>query len=148
MTDGTYNPWAVINAHRHWTLSTWEVDLDGEHGRWYQRLRVLVVDRRLGRIGRRVAAAHEVEHALHGDTPCATSELEARQELIRHRDAARKLIDVHRLADLAATYPEDPHRVAEELDVDYDTLMTRLRWLHPAERHYLRERLSAHQDIA
>lgn len=87
------------------------------------------------------AVAHELIHAERGDQPCAHPVSEAQQELAVAKEASRRLIDIHRLADVAAAYPDDPHRIAEELDVDYETLALRVKYLHPSERHLLRRRL-------
>lgn len=114
-----------------------------ERGRYYHEH-----DAALLRSGLRGAAyfsalMHELVHAERGDEPCVDAACEARQELIVEKEAARRLIDVRALADVAVAYPDDPHRVAEELDVDYDTLAVRVKWLHPSERHYLRRRVAA-----
>lgn len=87
--------------------------------------------------------AHEAIHAERRDRPCADPVSEAVQELVVAKEAARGLIDIRRLADAALAHPDDAHMVAEQLDVDYDTLALRVRWLHPSERHYLRRRLAA-----
>lgn len=92
--------------------------------------------------------AHEAIHALRGDTQCADPASEAAQEERTDRDAARLLIDIRQLAEVAAQYPDDAHRIAEELDVDYETLATRMKYLHPSERHYLRRRLEHTEECA
>lgn len=142
-----YNPYQVLSDNLHWTMAFVRLP-DGECGRWYEHLKTMLIDDRLGRVVRRCTVAHEVEHALAGDVGCGSAALEARQESRCEQRAAHKLIPLARLAEVAAAHPDDPHRVADELDVDYDTLAVRLRHLHPSERHYLRRRLAHTEESA
>jgi hypothetical protein len=142
-----YNPFDVIRRNADWTLG-FAVLPDGERGRWYERHKVMVLDSGLGRVARRCTATHEVVHAENGDETCESAVLQARQEASVDRDASRRLIDIHDLADIAAAHPDDAHLVADELDVDLETLRCRLRHLHPSERHYLRQRMEHTEGIA
>lgn len=119
-----------------------------ERGRYYDDCAAALQRKGLRGPAYFVALLHELIHAERGDIPCADPVSEAQQELVVAKETARRLIDIRRLADVAVAYPDDPHRVAEELDVDYDTLATRVQWLHPSERHYLRRRLACHEEIA
>jgi hypothetical protein len=114
-----------------------------ERGRYYHDHAAVLVRHGLRGGAYNATLMHELVHAERGDEPCVDAACEARQELIVAKEAARRLINIHRLADVAVAFPDDPHRVAEELDVDYDTLAVRVKWLHPSERHYLRRRLAA-----
>jgi hypothetical protein len=91
---------------------------------------------------------HEALHAQRGDAPCASPVSEAQQEERTNRDAARLLIEIHDLGEIAAQYPDDAHRIADELGVDYDTLACRMKHLHPAERGYLKRRLEHTEESA
>lgn len=84
---------------------------------------------------------HEALHAQRGDVGCSDSAVGARQEARCDRDAARLLINIDDLAEAAAAFAGDGHRIADELGVDYETVANRVKHLHPAERHYLRRRL-------
>ena len=119
-----------------------------ERGRYYHEHHAALLRSGLRGPAYFAALMHELVHAERGDQPCADAASEAQQELAVAKEAARRLIDIRVLAEVAASFPDDPHRVAEELDVDYETLAVRMRWLHPAERHYLRRRLACHEEIA
>jgi hypothetical protein len=91
---------------------------------------------------------HEALHAQRGDEPCCRGDLEARQEEAVCRDAARLLIPIRDLAEAAAAYAGDPHRLADELGVDYATVAARVRHLHPSEQAYLKRRLEHTEESA
>lgn len=95
-----------------------------------------------------VAVAHEAVHALRGDVPCCSPELEARQEAIVNRDAARLLIDIRDLAEAAAALAGDPHAIADELGVTYEVVRLRVQHLHPSERAFLKRRLEHTEESA
>ena len=129
----SYNPYSELAARPDWTLCF--TPLPGEErGRWYDRLQTMLVRRDLTQVERRCTVAHEIEHALAGDEPQNDPVLDARREELRHRAAARKLIDFADLMRARKLYPDDPAQAAEELHVDLETLETRVRWLTKGER--------------
>lgn len=87
---------------------------------------------------KRVTIAHELLHAERGPFP---RWLEPREERQIDRQVARGLIGIAALGEAIAAHPDDPHMVADELDVTVAMVWARVKSLHPAERHYLRRRL-------
>lgn len=150
MTSSTYSPWAELAKLGDVIVGF--VELDDGAGWWEPDERVILIDQRLDRIGRRCTAAHELEHALAGDDACVgtandgffTTVMERRASI----RAARKLIPVEALADAVALYDDDDHQVAEHLHVDLMTLDARRLSLLPDERQYLRTRLAAKEGAA
>lgn len=146
----TYSPWKHLASMPAVLIDY--VDLPSGHAWWSPAHQVILMARGLTSSQRRCALAHELAHIDLGHVGVDDYPDADRQDGRLHADAdrlaARRLIDIHRLADIATAYPDDPHRVAEELDVDYETLAARVRWLHPAERHYLRRRLEGRGDSA
>lgn len=88
---------------------------------------------------RRSTLAHELVHARRGPLP-ANPVLAAREEHAVDKAAARWLINLDDLGEALAE-SDDLYQVAELLDVDPDTLRTRLEHLHPSEKAFLRRRL-------
>lgn len=119
-----------------------------ERGRYYPDHEAVLVRHGLRGAAYFRTVAHEAIHALRGHGPCASPALEARQEQLVERDAARLLIDIKALAEAAVMYRDDIERVAEELGVELETLQIRMRHLHPAERHYLIRRLAPEEESA
>lgn len=123
------------------------VDME-QRGRYYPHLRVALLRSGLSLREWSRTAIHEALHAQRGDAPGVDSICDQRQDARCEQEVARLLIDLSTLAEAAAAYPDDPHRVADELDVEYDVLVTRIRHLHPSERHYLRRRLAHTEEGA
>ena len=98
--------------------------------------KTITIDPRLPAAARRSTLAHEIEHARRGPAP-DDPVLAAREELAVEKAAARRLIDIHALAD-AMIESDDLAYVADALDVDMALLRTRLENLHPSEVAYLR----------
>lgn len=92
--------------------------------------------------------AHEWEHWLAQHELTGDLHVDAMIETEAEQRAARKLIDIRALAEAAAAHWEDAHRVAEELHVDYDTLMVRMNHLHPSERALLKRRMAHARESA
>lgn len=113
-----------------------------ERGRYYHRLRTIVLRRGLSLVEQRSTLWHELVHAERGDQHC-----DDKTERVVERDAARLAIDVHALAD-ALLWSAHPAEVADQLKVTEDLLTVRLRHLHPAERGYLRRRMSTREETA
>ena len=132
------HPWRLIRAMRHVEVR-WEAE-PGLVGSWCERTKTMRFDPGQNQAERRCTALHEWLHAQRGDTTC---------DWRTHRDAARLLVDLDALATALLAHGEtNPEAVAEELWVDEDTLTTRLKYLHPSERGYLRRRLSMREATA
>jgi len=142
----TYSPWAALRALPHLTyIST---RLPAGRAWWLPADDGIVLDDRLTRIGRRCALAHELAHADAGDTACADAVLSGRQELRASAKAARWLVTLDGLVD-GLLWAQDEHQLAEELDVDVETVRARLASLTDAEKDYIENRLrAAEEDIA
>lgn len=102
--------------------------------------RVILIETAHGWPARRCSLAHAVAHIdlEHRTSPHGV--LSARQELAADRLAARRLIDVHHLAD-ALMWTECVDELAAALQVEARYLAIRRDGLHPCERHYLYARL-------
>lgn len=136
---GRYSPWRHLRSLTHVRLDFTDDDrlLDGADARYYATVDRMLMDRRLDlQVERRCALAHELGHALRGDLPCGDDVLDARQEALVEQWAARKLIDLHALAD-ALKWSDDPSEIADALWVTVELIMVRVQHLHPAERAYL-----------
>lgn len=138
----TYNPWADLHARPHICCDWHSVELPVGKGWWLPDVLGIVLDRRLGRIDRRCALAHELRHAEHHDQQIADigpdgPRLARRQESRADREAAQRLIDLDELADALRAHPDHPTAVAEELDVTVDVLHCRLDTLSTADRELL-----------
>lgn len=138
-----YSPFDVIAAHPDWTLGITRLP-DGEDGRWYDHLKVMLLDNRLSRVRRRVTAAHEVEHALAGDTACrGTADdgwFSRRLEQTVDAAAARKLIHLDTLAEVLR-WALCAEEVADELDVEPAVIRNRIRNLTDAEKAHIEQRI-------
>lgn len=134
----TFHPWRAIRALGHRVEVRWERD-EEMLGSWCERTRTMRMHPDQNQAERRCTATHELLHAERGDTSC---------DWRTHRDAARLLIDVHALGEALVFYGDDVAKVADELWVDVETLKARLDHLHPAERGYLRRRLSMREETA
>lgn len=148
----TYNPFEVIRDHEQWTLWTRIALPRGEQGRWYEGCQVMLLDRGLGRVGRRCTAAHEVEHALVGDTGCDGTKsddwftIKAENRAIAR--AARKLIPLDALIEALRVYEGDDNAVIDFLDVDQEALDVRRETLQPEERHHVRQQMARGEQSA
>lgn len=87
---------------------------------------------------RRCTLAHEIVHLERGLAD--TGPWAAREEHLVHREAARRLITLDALCAALVTCggSEDLSTLAQELDVDAETLVSRVDALSPAERAKLR----------
>ena len=85
-----------------------------ERGRYYPEHRVAMIRHGLRGPAYVVALVHELVHAERGDEPCAHPDSECQQELAVRKEVARRLIDIRALARVAAIYPDDAHKVADE----------------------------------
>ncbi|MCZ2837182.1 ImmA/IrrE family metallo-endopeptidase [Modestobacter sp. VKM Ac-2985] len=137
-----YNPWADLGSRPHICCDSHTVELPTGVGWWLPDVMGIVLDRRLTRVERRCALAHELQHVDRGDVQVFAigpdgPRLAQRQERRADREAARRLVEVQALALAMRVHPHDPAAVAEELDVTVDVLRCRLDTLRPAERGLL-----------
>jgi len=130
------NPWHRLRDLVEWTLG-WHDDED--LGWCDYEAKTISLRRDLNQAERRSTVLHEVIHAERG---AALDTLEGREENRVRRQTARELIPDVRALGEALAWAEDLGEAADELWVDVATLRDRLRWLHPAERGYLRRRLA------
>lgn len=136
-----FHPWRVLRGWHDITVE-WRHLPDSQYAVTNGRDRIWI-DPRQSQAERRCTIAHEMAHIELGHVNgCSLAEEVAAAVL-----AARRLIPVRRLAD-ALVWSQHPTEVAETLWVDRDTLETRLAHLHPAERHYITQRLAAREDGA
>lgn len=138
----TYNPWADLGARPHICCDSHSIELPAGSGWWLPDVLGIVLDRRLSRVERRCALAHELQHVDHGDVQVHSvgpdgPRMAIRQERRADREAARRLIEVHALIAAMKAHPYDPAHVAEELDVTVDVLRCRLESLNPEEKALL-----------
>jgi len=134
----SYHPWRALRDLTHISLLWRERLPNGDLGHCLHAHRLIILSRRQTQAERRCTIAHELVHLERG--PCAPSHV-GREELVVEREAARRLISIEALAE-AMAWSTDSAEVAEELWVDEPMLKARLDSLHPAERAYLRQRLS------
>ena len=89
---------------------------------------------------RRSSLAHELEHIRRGHRGCQSPAVE---DHVRAHAARRLLPDITDVADGLVWAQGVLDVAAEELWVDTATVRARIdvRWLHPAERAYLRRRI-------
>src|SRR5690348_12653544 len=93
---------------------------------------------------RRCTLTHELVHLERGLRDCGV--WAAREELHVHAEVARRLIPIEQLVRaLRDTGPTDPACLAQQLDVDTETLSLRLQLLTDAER--ARVRAAADRDL-
>ena len=141
MGSSAWNPWAELAARP-------EIEL-----RWIARggrgcidfaTRVITLNLAMGHAERRSVVSHELVHDERGPVP---RWLVPREEAWVRQESARRLVDLHELADVmrGAEYIED---VAEDLGVDVPTLRTRLEHLHPSERAVLLRALGEDDESA
>lgn len=142
---GRYHPWRALGQLAHISVR-WSRDdheLDGALGWFYVDRDEILLDARQTQAERRSTLAHELVHVERGDEPCGSLVLDARQEHVVSKEAARRLLpDIRVIGEVLAW----AHTLEEAADdpriwTDLDTLVVRLEHLHPAERAYLKQRL-------
>lgn len=124
-----HHPWRALRALGDWTLHWRDLGED--------RLGVTDFDERtvtlttgMTQAQRRSTIAHETVHIERGPVPAW---LQSREEVQVDQVAARRLITFEALLQ-AAVWARTVHELAEELWVDEDTVLCRLKHLHPSER--------------
>lgn len=117
-----YAPAAVLEELgiaivRTWLRDTW--------GAWAPERRAVVVATGLSSTQERCVLAHELEHVLAHDLDCGNRIATMRQERRADREAARKLVAISDLAEVAQ-WAGDLHTAAAELHVTERLLEVRL----------------------
>lgn len=131
-----YHPWRHLRDLAHVRLE-WRHDTH-DLGCTHFRADLITMSTQQTQAERRCTIAHELVHLERGPVP---PHLEAREEEVVEREAARRLIDLHDLGEALAWSPY-PCEVADELWVDEAMLEARLAGLHPSERAWLRRRMA------
>lgn len=138
-----YSPWGDLAGMPDVTIRITELE-DGCLGWWDRDRREIALDKRQSQAQMRCTLAHELEHVRRGDVD--TSEvspvLAARQEIAACVRAARRLIPMAALIS-ALLWSSDERELAQELNVDQDTVRIRLLTLSETEHAVLDERLWA-----
>ncbi|MDX3455102.1 ImmA/IrrE family metallo-endopeptidase [Streptomyces sp. ME02-8801-2C] len=107
-----------IRVVRTWLRDTW--------GAWSRERRdVIVVASGLSEVQERCVLAHELEHVLADDADCDGRLASVRQERRADLEAARKLVAISDLAEVAQ-WANDIHTAAAELRVTERLLEVRL----------------------
>lgn len=136
---GGIHPWRRLRALADWTLHWHDPAEDARMGVTRYRTKEISLRSDLTWAERRCTVLHECLHAERG--PANSGALHEREEMRVRRETARLLIpDVAPIGE-ALAWSLSPEEAADELCVDVGVLRDRLRWLHPAERHYLSRRL-------
>lgn len=133
MTD----PWKALHERPDLNLVRAPIR---ERGRYYHRLRTIVIRTGMLIVQERDTLWHELVHADRGDEWPCDERLHERQEAWCAKQAARKAILIEDLADALLWSPHLDEQ-ADQLKTTRETLQIRLHHLHPSERHYLRRRL-------
>ena len=123
------------------------MDLGDLFGAWDPDTRIIWLHHDLTQAERRSTLAHEIIHALRGDEPCADSVLDHRQELVVSRIAARILISLESFAAALSVCRND-HELAEELNVDIDTIPAMWDSLTRAEVEYVESLMLVIEEAA
>lgn len=137
-TPGRYDPWHDLSVN--WPEV--EVVLEPMAGTLLGVLRYPVIALRSGTSAaqRRCTLAHELVHLERGVRDCGR--WAAREELLVHREVARRLVTPEALAAAVRALggAEDVAALAPALDVDRQTLGLRLELLTSTERARIRTR--------
>lgn len=146
-----YSPWADLRERPHICCDAHTFELPHGGGWWLPDVLGIVLDRRMTRVERRCALAHELRHVDHGDEQVAHigpdgPRLARRQEARADREAARRLVTITDLVDALLAHPQDGALAAEQLDVTEHVLRIRLVNLEPAEAGQLRDALEEEQS--
>jgi Zn-dependent peptidase ImmA (M78 family) len=105
-----------------------------------RRRKVILIESAETWPAKRCSLAHAVAHLDLGHTTTPAGVFERDQEIDANQLAARRLITVEDLAAVLCWTRYDTE-IAEELEVDLETLRTRKRHLHPSERAELQRQV-------
>lgn len=133
------HPWRRLRALADWTLHWHAPEDDDRMGVTRFEVKEISLRNNLTWAERRTTVLHECLHAERG--PANAGVLYEREELMVRRMTARLMLPDVKVIGEALAWALSPAECAEELNVDAAVLRDRLRWLHPAERHYLSNRL-------
>lgn len=138
---GIHHPWRRFRELTEWTLR-WARLPDNAWGETCFDTRTVTLSPDLNQAERRCTIAHETQHIIRGAAPAG---MERWEEEMVDRNVARILLpDVKAVGEALAWADQNLVEAAGELWVDEFILASRLRYLHPSERAYLRQRL---QDV-
>lgn len=132
-----HHPWRAFSALVDWTLQIAPLPVGLLAFTDHETRHVTLADD-LEQVERRCSIEHERQHIL---------DPEGSEEAVCRR-TARVLLPEIRAVGEALAWAHDVAEAADELWVDEDVLIERLRGLHPAERHYLRRRLARQESAA
>ncbi len=140
MTD----PWKALRERPDINLVRAPI---AERGRYYHRLRTIVIRTGMLIVQERATLWHELVHADRGDESPCDPHLDQRQELWCAKAAARAAIPIEDLADalLWSSYLDEQ---ADQLKTTPETVQIRLDHLHPSERGYLKRRIALRDGAA
>ena len=120
---------------------------DGILGEWDPNTRIIWLHERLSPRQLRCTLGHELVHAMRDDEGCLDPVLDAHQETVVRKITARLLIPLDRLAATVMETLEE-REAAEDLNVDMNTLIDRLRWLTATEKVQIERRIAALERVA
>lgn len=126
-----YCPWRDV-GDRYPTVLIAIRDVHPARAVWLSDSSVIFVDASLSRAEGRCALAHEIAHMDLGHWRTGVRHFDRRLEREADRLAARRLIPFPHLAH-ALRWSRDDRELAEELNVDLDTIRARLEHLTPDE---------------
>ena len=135
-----HHPWRVLRSLPDWTVIFADLP-DGMLGATDHQRKVIYLDRGMTQAQRRATLAHELQHVHRG--PVSAALVEQDEQDVDHA-ASRELIPIESLVSAVKwCHHGDLDELADELWVDRDTVETRLRNLHPAERHAITRAVEA-----
>lgn len=132
MTGVRFHPWRHFREMTSWMVRFAPLPL-GQMGETCYHTRTITLAPDLTQAERLSTITHEVVHAERGEYLAIH---EAREERAVAREAARRLIPWPALVE-ACRWARDVHELADELWVDEDTIVVRLKALHPSERAHI-----------
>lgn len=135
-TFADVNPWGMLAGMPEVVLKWHD---EGPMGLTTFATKTISLRKGMTRNQRRCTILHELLHLERGPT---ISTLAEREELAVRRETARLMIPSVRMLGEALAWSLSHAEAAYELDVDEGVLHDRLKALHPAEIHYLRQRLA------
>lgn len=138
----TYSPWADLRGRAPLTLAI--VGLPSGRAWWLPGDQAIALDGTLGRVARRCALAHELAHVDLEHRHVELAWLRRRQERDADRLGASRLITAEQLVD-GLLWAQDEHELADELDVDVETVRVRLAGLTETEKTEINRRIRARE---
>lgn len=129
------HPWRRFRQLAHYTLHWHD---EGPVGLTDFVGQTVSLRRDLDQAGRRSTILHECLHVERGPVPMG---LVAKEESRVERETARLLMPDVKVVGEALAWAYSLEEAAAELWVDVQALRVRLRYLHPAERGWLQQRL-------